>query len=293
MSNYKEKERFMYTKQTVTFISGLALLLLPYISYAQCDARLNNIDHLFDDFDQYHALQKVDAKKQLRINVINDEQCQLHIILTSENQAQLKGAFQSIAYQFRSDTQQLVSSSISRLQLVESAAEVELLIPSGTPVKAGLYTDRLQIKLYDQNNQLLDERQLDIETDIAPRTSLSVLGYNTFANIINLGELIPLQEYAMLPSLQVVTNSDVRLRVSSDNKGKLVHSMYQQQYAIDYNLDLAGNWLGLSQDTNKTFSYAGQTVFLLPLKIQLADFKEQAAGEYTDTIRFQISPLNY
>ena len=263
----------MYTKQTVTFISGLALLLLPYISYAQCDARLDNIDHLFDDFDQYHALQKVDAKKQLRINVINDEQCQLHIILTSENQAQLRGAFQSIAYQFRSDTQQLVSSSISRLQLVESTAEVKLLIPSGTPVKAGLYTDRLQIKLYDQNNQLLDERQL--------------------ANTINLGELIPLQEYAMLPSLQVVTNSDIQLRVSSDNKGKLVHSMYQQQYAIDYNLDLAGNWLGLAQDTNKTFSYAGQTVFLLPLKIQLADFQEQAAGEYSDTIRFQISPLNY
>ena len=293
MSNYNEKEKFMSIKHTITLISGLALLIVPCISYAECDGLLGKVEHIFDDFEQYHALQKVDAKKQLRVNVINDEQCQLHIILSSENQAQLRGAFQSIAYQFRSNAQQLLSSSISRLQLIDSTVEVELFIPAGTPVKSGLYTDRLQIKLYDQNKQLLDERQLDIETQIAPRTSLSVLGYNTFAHTINLGGLTPGQTYTMLPSLKVVTNSDIKLRVSSDNKGKLIHSLYKQKYAIDYSLELAGNWLNLSQDTQHTFSYEGQTVFLFPLKIQLANFKEQAAGEYKDTIRFQISPLHY
>lgn len=293
MSNYSEKERFMSIKYIITLISGLALLIVPCISHAQCDGQLGKVEHVFDDFDQYHALQKVDAKKQLRVNVINDEQCELHIILSSENQAQLRGIFQSIAYQFRSNAQQLLSSSISHLQLIDSKADVELFIPAGTPVKAGLYTDRLQIKLYDQNKQLLDERQFDIETQIAPRTSLSVLGYNTFAHTINLGELIPRQTYTMLPSLQVVTNSDIKLRVSSDNKGKLIHSLYKQRYAIDYNLNIAGNWLSLSQDTQHKFSFEGKTVFLLPLKIQLANFKEQAAGEYKDTIRFQISPLHY
>ena len=292
-SNYNEKERFMYTKQKLKFISGLVLLFLPLISYAQCNARLDKVEHIFDDFDQYHALQKVDAKKQLRINVVNDAQCQLHIILSSENHAQLRGDSQHISYVFSSNAQQLLSSSTTRLQLIESAADIELLIPAGTPVKAGLYTDRLQIKLFDQNSLLLDERQLDIETAIAPRTSISVLGYNTFAHTINLGELIPQHEYTMLPSLQVVTNSDIKLRVSSDNNGRLLHNLYQQKYAIDYNLSIAGNWLSLSQETQQSFSYTGQTVFLLPLKVQLANFKELAAGEYSDTIRFKISPLNY
>jgi hypothetical protein len=283
----------MYNKKLITLMSSVALLFVTHFSYGQCNARLNKVEHIFDNFDQYHALQKVDAKKQLRFHVINDEQCQLHIILSSENQTQLRGAFQTIAYQFRSNAQQLLSSSTSRLPLIDSKAEVELFIRAGVPVKSGVYSDRLQIKLYDKNKQLLDERQLDIETQIAPRTSLSVLGYNTFAHTINLGELTPRQTYTMLPSLQVVTNSDIKLRVSSDNKGKLIHSLYQQQYAIDYSLDMAGNWLTLSQDTQHTFSYEGQTVFLLPLKIQLADFKEQAAGKYSDTIRFQISPLHY
>ena len=149
------------------------------------------------------------------------------------------------------------------------------------------------MKLYDQGSKLLDEREYSIQENIAPRTSLSVLGYNTFSNTINLGELIPSKEYTMLPSLQVVTNSDVQLSVSSDNNGKLIHSLYRDKYAINYYLDMAGDELHLSQDIEQVYSYNGQTVFLLPLRIHLSDFREQAAGEYSDTIRFQISPLNY
>ena len=149
------------------------------------------------------------------------------------------------------------------------------------------------MKLYDQGSKLLDEREYSIQENIAPRTSLSVLGYNTFSNTINLGELIPSKEYTMLPSLQVVTNSDVQLSVSSDNNGKLIHSFYRDKYAINYSLDLAGSWLQLDNLSQHKFTYSGQTVYLLPLKIQLNDFERQAAGEYSDTIRFQISPLNY
>ena len=272
---------------------GLVLFFVTNICVAQCSAKIDKVEHIFDNFDQYHSLQTTDAKKQLRISVVDDEKCQPYIVLKSENQGKLKGIFQSIAYRHSSNAQQLLSSSIIRLELIDSRAELELLIPSGTPVKAGIYRDRLQINLYDKNNSLLDELQLNIDTNITPRTNLSVLGYNTLSNTISLGELTPRQKYSMVPSLQVVTNSDVKLRVSSDNKGKLVHSIYNHRYAIDYYLDLAGNELQLSQDIEQIYSYDGQTVFLLPLRIHLADFKEQAAGEYSDVIRFQISPLNY
>ncbi|MEM5509647.1 hypothetical protein WNY98_12275 [Pseudoalteromonas sp. AS71] len=283
----------MSTKKVVTSMIGLVLLYVPYMSFAQCNAKIDKVEHIFDNFEQYYSLQTTDAKKQLRISVVDDEKCQLHIILKSENQGKLKGVFQTIAYRYSSNAQQLLSSSISRLEFIDSKAEIELLIPSGTPVKAGIYKDRLQVELYDQNNNFLDELQLDIDTNIAPRTNLSVLGYNTLSSTISLGELTPRQTYSMLPSLQIVTNSDVKLRISSDNKGKLVHSIYKHRYDIDYYLDMAGNELHLSQDIEQAYSYNGQTVFLLPLRIHLADFREQAAGEYSDTIRFQISPLNY
>lgn len=283
----------MLTKKVVNSMIGWVLLYLPYMCFAQCNAKIDKVEHIFDNFDQYYSLQTTDAKKQLRISVVDDEECQLHVILKSENQGRLKGVFQNIAYRYSSNAQQLLSSSISRLEFIDSKAEIELLIPSGTPVKAGIYKDRLQVKLYDQNNNFLDELQLDIDTNIAPRTNLSVLGYNTLSSTISLGELTPRQTYSMLPSLQIVTNSDVKLRVSSDNKGKLVHSIYKHRYDIDYYLDMAGDELHLSQDIEQVYSYNGQTVFLLPLRIHLSDFREQAAGEYSDTIRFQISPLNY
>lgn len=283
----------MSIKKAVTTMIGLVLFFVTNICVAQCSAKIDKVEHIFDNFDQYHSLQTTDAKKQLRISVVDDEKCQPYIVLKSENQGKLKGIFQSIAYRHSSNAQQLLSSSIIRLELIDSRAELELLIPSGTPVKAGVYRDRLQINLYDKNNSLLDELQLNIDTNITPRTNLSVLGYNTLSNTISLGELTPRQTYSMLPSLQVVTNSDVKLRVSSDNKGKLVHSIYNHRYAIGYYLDLAGNELQLSQDIEQIYSYDGQTVFLLPLRVHLADFKEQAAGEYSDVIRFQISPLNY
>ncbi|MBH0037743.1 hypothetical protein [Pseudoalteromonas sp. SWN166] len=283
----------MYNKKVSLLLGGLALFIFTPLIHAQCAARFDKVEHIFDDFESYHALQQVDAKKELRVSVINDESCQLHMVLTSENQTQLQGQFQSVPYQIKSTQSQLISTSSLRLNFIESSTTLTLLIPSGTPIKSGMYTDRLQMKLYDQGNKLLDEREYNIEESIAPRTSLSVLGYNTFSNTINLGELIPGKEYTMLPSLQVVTNSDIQLSVSSDNNGKLIHSLYKDKYAINYSLDLAGSWLELNNVSKHKFSYSGQTVYLLPLKIQLDDFERQAAGEYSDIIRFQISPLNY
>ena len=283
----------MFNKKIVFFFWVGVLSILPQIAHAHCSAKFDQIVHIYDDFENYHALQQVDAKKELLISVVNRENCQLHAILSSENQAQLKGEFQSFPYQIKSERSQLFGSSSLKFDFIENAAKLTLMIVSGTPVKAGRYNDRLTLKLYDKDNQLLDESDYRIEENITPKTSLSVLGYSTSANTINIGELIPGKVYNMLPSLQVVTNSDIKLSLSSENNGKLVHSEFKNKYAINYSLNFAGNWLSLNRLSNINLSYNGQTVFLLPLKIQLSDFERQAAGEYTDTIRFQISPLNF
>jgi len=260
---------------------------------AQCDAKLDTITHIYDDFQNYRAFQSTDAKKELKINVIDGENCQLYMTITSENLGRLTGAFQHIEYQIKNNDNALINSSISRSNFIDSSTNITLIIPAGTQAKSGSYSDRLEMELYDSNNILLDERQFDVGINIAASTSISVLGYNAFANTVNLGELVSGQVYQMLPSLQVVTNSDIQLQVSSENKGTLQHSFYKEKYAINYNMSLSGQWIELKQVTHHKFSYTGETFFLLPLKVQLDNFERLAAGEYTDTIRFQISPLNY
>ena len=145
----------------------------------------------------------------------------------------------------------------------------------------------------NENNEVLDDYELNVDVNIPANVSLSLLGFSSSHNVVNLGELVANKEYTMLPTLKVVTNADVAIKVDSENKGKLIHTLYQSRFAIDYSLIMNGRNIDLKQRSVKTFSFSDQTVFLLPLKIKLAQFKNQAAGHYSDTIRFQISPLNY
>ncbi|MEL0636903.1 MULTISPECIES: hypothetical protein [Marinomonas] len=283
----------MYTKNIGILLSSLVFVFLSQAAQAGCNAKINNIKNIYDDFGSYQAEQQSDAKKRLNISVSDIKNCQLHLLISTTNLNQLKGQFQAVPYYIKSDTQQKISSSMTRINLVGSSANVDLLIPSGTPVKAGEYSDTLKIKLYDESNKLLDERQFDIQENIQPSTSLSILGYNADSNSVNLGVLVSGKEYNMLPTLKVVTNSDVKLSVSSENKGKLLHEIYKKQYFIDYLLNIDGKNVDLANGYQRKFSYSGRTVFLLKLKLRLEQFNRQAAGEYSDTIRFHVSPLNY
>ncbi|REG86642.1 hypothetical protein [Marinomonas pollencensis] len=283
----------MYTKKLSLWVAGVVFLGLSQMTYANCNAKIGAIKHLFDDFENYHAQQANDAKKRLHISVRDTQDCQLYMVLTSKNQNRLKGQFQEIPYYVRSDIQQTISSSVTRLNLVNSSVDIELFIPAGTPVKAGSYSDRLELKLYDSNSTLLDEREFEIKENILPRTSLSVVGYSSSSNVINLGELVSGREYTMLPTFKVVTNADVQLSVNSENRGRLIHSLYKNKYAIDYSLHIDGDRVNLLGESKRKFSYKGQTVFLLKLGMQLGEFQRKAAGEYSDTIRFHVAPLNY
>ncbi|XQF93387.1 hypothetical protein ACOBV9_05345 [Pseudoalteromonas espejiana] len=57
----------MSTKKTVTSIIGLALFFVPNICFAQCSAKINKVEHVFDNFDQYHSLQTTDAKNSCEL----------------------------------------------------------------------------------------------------------------------------------------------------------------------------------------------------------------------------------
>ena len=122
---------------------------------------------------------------------------------------------------------------------------------------------------------------------------LSFLGYNSANTSIDLGELIPQKEYSLLPSLQVVANTDITMTIWSEHNGKLIHELYQSSYAINYSLALTGDYVELNHAMKRRFLFTKQTDFLIPLKIKLTAFSNQAAGQYQDTIRFQVSPQAY
>ena len=81
---------------------------------------------------------------------------------------------------------------------------------------------------------MINEKYFEIHEDIIARASISILGYNSHSSNVYLGELIPRKEYNMLPSFKVATNSDVKLDVISENRGRLRYNGYNNKYAVGY-----------------------------------------------------------
>ncbi|WP_062570579.1 hypothetical protein [Pseudoalteromonas arabiensis] len=282
----------MFSKMRLAKKSILIFFLMPLSSWATCDATIESIQQGVDNLSGYHSLQRTDAEKQLTLYTTATDDCTLYVALSSENNFQFIGQHQHIPYHIASSSS-LLSGQVSRLAVEDGQASFALTIAAGTPVKAGQYRDRLTLQLMNENNEVLDDYELNVDVNIPANVSLSLLGFSSSHNVVNLGELVANKEYAMLPTLKVVTNADVAIKVDSENKGKLIHTLYQSRFAIDYSLIMNGRNIDLKQRSVKTFSFSDQTVFLLPLKIKLAQFQNQAAGHYSDTVRFQISPLNY
>lgn len=277
----------------IRLIISVLLLVLSQCVIAECNAKFGEVRHLYDDFENYYPSQPHPARKELRVNLVNSGDCNTYMLLETYNNSQLKGSFQSINYLIKNNKQILVAPARTRIDFIDSVANINLYIPAGSVVRAGEYNDNLILKLFDENDNLLDEKNVEIQENIVDRSSISILGYNSNNTNVYLGELMPGKEFNMFPSFKIVTNTDVLLNVYSENRGELKHNVYKNKYAIGYLLNLGGEWIDLKREYNRFFSYNGRDVFFLNLKMKIEGFKNQAAGEYTDVIRFQISPLNY
>lgn len=277
----------------VKLIASVLLLVLSQCVTAECNAKFGEVRHIYDDFENYYPSQPHPARKELRVNLVNNSDCNTYMLLTTYNNSKLKGVFQSINYLIKNNNQVLILPAMTRIAFIDSVADINLYIPAGSVVRAGEYNDNLILKLFDEDDNLLDEKNVEIQEDILDRASISILGYNTNSSNVYLGELIPGKDFNMLPSFKIVTNTDVILNVYSENGGELRHNVYKTKYTIGYLLNLGGEWADLQRNYSRLFSYNGRDSFFLNLKIKLESFKNQAAGEYTDVIRFQISPLNY
>lgn len=283
----------MYIKRFL--FSALLINALFYTSacFGQCSAKIQRIEHLFDNLQDYRTLQNQDAEKQIKVIIEGDTSCSYYLQVSSENNQQLRGQYQHIPYFIGNSSSIFNNSSVNNLAISDNTTDLRFVIAKGSIARAGQYQDTVKLVLKSQFHEVVDELDYDLDVSIPTHVALSFLGYNSANTSIDLGELIPQKEYSLLPSLQVVANTDITMTIWSEHNGKLIHELYQSSYAINYSLALTGDYVELNHAMKRRFLFTKQTDFLIPLKIKLAAFSNQAAGPYKDTIRFQVSPQVY
>ncbi|WP_287242180.1 hypothetical protein [Pseudoalteromonas sp.] len=259
--------------------------------YAECDGEIKQVEHGFDSLHNYKPNQ--DAEKFVTVKVSANNDCQYYLVLESQTNFQLTGQFREIPYYIKDEQSGLSNSPFKKFNITDDKASLGFVIISGTVVKAGNYTDRLKIVMKNQHNEIVDEYDFDIDLKIPSNISLSFLGYSGTNATVNLGELKATEEYSLLPSLHIVANIDVIIRVDSQHLGKLKHETHDDKFAIDYKLAISNEYFELKSPITKQISIAEGDEVLLPLKIKLADFSNLAAGRYSDIIRFQVNPVSY
>ncbi|TMO30723.1 MULTISPECIES: hypothetical protein [unclassified Pseudoalteromonas] len=283
----------MYIKRFL--FSALLINALFYTSacFGQCSAKIQRIEHLFDNLQDYRTLQNQDAEKQIKVIIEGDTSCSYYLQVSSENNQQLRGQYQHIPYFIGNSSSIFNNSSVNNLAISDNTTDLRFVIAKGSIARAGQYQDTVKLVLKSQFHEVVDELDYDLDVSIPTHVALSFLGYNSANTSIDLGELIPQKEYSLLPSLQVVANTDITMTIWSEHNGKLIHELYQSSYAINYSLALTGDYVELNHAMKRRFLFTKQTDFLIPLKIKLTAFSNQAAGQYQDTIRFQVSPQAY
>ncbi len=283
----------MYIKRILSVALLIYALFYTSACFGQCSAKIQRIEHLFDNLQDYQTLQNQDAEKQIKVIIEGDTSCSYYLQVSSENNQQLHGQYQHIPYFIGNSTSIFNNSSVNNLAISDNTTDLRFVIAKGSIARAGQYQDTVKLVLKSQFHEVVDELDYDLDVSIPTHVALSFLGYNSANTSIDLGELIPQKEYSLLPSLQVVANTDITMTIWSEHNGKLIHELYQSSYAINYSLAITGDYVELNHAMKRRFLFTKQTDFLIPLKIKLAAFSNQAAGQYQDTIRFQVSPQAY
>ncbi len=283
----------MYIKRILSVALLINALFYTSACFGQCSAKIQRIEHLFDNLQDYQTLQNQDAEKQIKVIIEGDTSCSYYLQVSSENNQQLRGQYQHIPYFIGNSSSIFNNSPVNNLAISDNTTDLRFVIAKGSIARAGQYQDTVKLVLKSQFHEVVDELDYDLDVSIPTHVALSFLGYNSANTSIDLGELIPQKEYSLLPSLQVVANTDITMTIWSEHNGKLIHELYQSSYAINYSLALTGDYVELNHAMKRRFLFTKQTDFLIPLKIKLAAFSNQAAGQYKDTIRFQVSPQVY
>ena len=171
-----------------------------------------------------------------------------------------------------------------------------MLIDDNSVLEAGDYQTTVQVTALDEaGEQIAPPILIELFINAIPRAEIYVAGAaSSFGNLpaVDTVRLVKDGNTASGRAIvQIRSNSDVLIEVSSENGGKLVHDT-APDLTINYQLSLDGEVVPLASPSqlqkSPERSLAGEN---LPLDVILTeDLSKKFAGRYRDIVRFEISP---
>ncbi|WP_300381418.1 hypothetical protein [Henriciella sp.] len=170
--------------------------------------------------------------------------------------------------------------------------QVELIIPPGQDVAAGLYRGFLKIALYDDSDGMLefvDEQRLEVSAEVQPRISASFgsdPGASSNRRDLDFGSLRKGRRENVDFSVSANVGYEVRLR--SLNGGNLIHE--HADMSIAYDVELDGKAVVMDEIASNAPDLTGNTVSQHRLEFIIAGNPgNSVAGRYSDEVTVIIT----
>ena len=225
----------------------------------------------------------------------------LSLTFRSQQGAVLTGSSGALSYQVRFSngrvarldgiTGELLSALLS--PLLGSTYEAFVVLPPGQVQRAGPYTDRLLIELWN-NGTKLDQRDVPLQADVLPQARLSVEGSvsggfsGAGGGSVDFGSMATGMSRSAYLFINANANCLVQLR--SENGGQLRRiGGNSQREIVSYTATVGGTAIDLATPASLP-SPVGMSSFLrsMELRLTLGQVDWQVAGSYRDTITVDL-----
>lgn len=166
-----------------------------------------------------------------------------------------------------------------------------LLVSPDVTLGDGDYTQNLVFAVNTPDGMPLAERLVTVGISVPAAALMGLKGAvqrTSSGATIDLGELTEGRR-SLGASLYVLSTRGYAIGVSSDNHGQL--RLAASDWSIPYGLALGSEEVNLIQGGEVRVASRRPRIDDYPLSIQIGDTSNRRAGEYSDTLRFTVSPF--
>lgn len=211
---------------------------------------------------------------------------QLPVELVANNQASITRVDQGYAGPIILDSANTPSSLV----------EFDVKLLESIFADADLYTLELEVALLDiETNELIGSpRLMTIEVSVLQKLQTNIAGakgrYEDGLNfaVIDFGQLQTGEQQQVF--IQVRGNTDAKITVSSENKGRMLNKENPKLY-VDYKVDIDGEVSDLEVPLNLARPVAKDLQgSAYPMTVTIGDVSSSFSGAYQDIIQVDVSP---
>lgn len=173
--------------------------------------------------------------------------------------------------------------------------DFKLTVPESMYAEPGVYTLPIIVELVDiLTDRVFDSATINAEILVAIKLQTNIAGTSDFSRgrvrvpVIDFGVLETAESRRV--SIQVRGNTHARIRVKSDNQGRLQHTKERDLF-VDYSVNVDGEDSSLERPLNLQRNVA-KTIegSAYPMTVTIGNLKGAFAGSYRDTITVEVRP---